>query len=338
LQSKFSATPLFNTSDPAPEFNFEVALRTSLSLQVGFPATPNVDLLEIDLDMPGYNITAHQLSNIDYQCNGITGKTPANQKYNNLTHITEELVLDASWRRGEILGGQNSTESIFGPVDLHNVTSSCLAFSPILQSQVNAPKLVSDLNSNQILNAAGKPAKHLNNGGAVGITFAVEIFLIAVVAGTFWLLAFRRAQHDGSPEHHSVKKGTIAVFLAGVGMAIVGLFKRKSRQQEDHSERYPVPTRQPEPPITEKDWSYKGPVDTTAPTSNPGETPQFVPLTQHEVATTGYYQSSQPQQYSRTSPASASHQGFDNVPWEEPRSNNALSSPKGIFRKGVPGQ
>lgn len=316
-----------------------------------------MELLEIDLDMPAYNITAHQLSNVDYQCNGITGKTPADQHYSNLTEITEEITTDASWKRGAVLGGYNSTEPIFGPVDLHNLTSSCMAFSPILETQIKAPILVSDLGSISALNSGGKPAKHLSNGGAVGITFAVEIFLVAIVFGIFWFLSSHRAKQDGLSEHHAINKGAIFGFFAGVGLAIVGLFKRKHQEREEDHNGYSAPTWQPEPP-TEKDWSYKGPIDTVNTAYNPGETPQFVSPVQYDAATTREYQSSQPQQYAQTSPAlteeyqssqpqqytqsspaPAQYHGFINhVPWEEPRSNNVPSSPTGIFRKGVPGR
>jgi len=346
---------LFNTSDPSPAYVFELAFRTQLALSV-----EKITLLKLNLDLPAYTITAEQITgNVDYNCQNSTSP-PADQSYANLTNVKEEITTDATWQLGTAAGGFDDVQRIFGPIDLYNVTSQCLAFSPRLNIQVPAPKFVSDLTSGSFPGSASSPSKYISNGGAVGIFLATEILVVAIVVGAFWYFKSRHAKEDrGEEQHHYFKEGEAFGFLAAAGLAIMGVFKRKNREEKTYRDEYALRAGQE----AEHNWIHMEPLVRTTPAENLGGMPQNASPAQYNHAPPAgnpssqvqqqyqpapistppqypaTYQSGYPQQQQQYVPAPTTYESAGgNIPWEEPRPSKASSPPRQLFRKAVPGE
>jgi len=180
--SNFVITPLFNTTSPSPEFVFELAIRTVLKLTAD-ALDVSETLATINLDMPAYTITAHQVEKVDYLCNPATSTTPADQVYTNLTHVTEEITTDANY---DLIGGD--PHSLFN-VDIYNVTSRCMAFFPALGFQQDAPKETSTVLKSQSpggLTGLIHSARHLSKGAIAGIVIAAVIVIGAIIGVSIW--------------------------------------------------------------------------------------------------------------------------------------------------------
>jgi hypothetical protein len=231
-------------------------------------------MIKLILDLPAYTITAEQITgDVDYNCQNTTSP-PAGQSYANLTSIKEEIATDATWQLGIAAGGFGDAQPIFGPIDLYKVTSQCLAFSPRLNIQVPAPKFVSDLTSGSVPGPASPPSKHISNGGAVGLFLAAKILVAAIVVGALWYFKSRHAKQDsGEEQHHFFKEGVAFSFLAAVGLAIMGVFKRKNREEETYRGEYALRAGQE----AEHNWVHVEPLVTTTPADNLGNVPQHAP-------------------------------------------------------------